>query len=111
MPPGKLASQACHAASQSLLEFIAENPKYLNSFRELGRSGSRIILKCKNDFILRDCYEKAKNIGLPCALFEDNGHVLLPHFDGINPVLTAAAIGPCYKSECQFITKKLRLVQ
>lgn len=110
MPPGKLASQAAHAARLSLLHFIRDNPHRLDEFISRNVAGSIVVLKAKNLQQLLKTYEAAVAEGLPTALFTDSGHVLLPHFDG-SPVTTALAIGPAARETMRSMTKKYQVVK
>jgi len=105
MPIGKLAAMAAHAASQSLIEFLSRDPQWIPRFKDLGKSGSRILLKAKNLSQLLRAHEAAMSADLPCALFEDSGHILLPHFDG-SPIITSLGIGPCTRKQAHHITKR-----
>ena len=110
MPAGKLASQASHASCQSLIKYLIRNPSELERFDREGHSGSRIIISAKNTTKLLAAFEQAKAADLPCAVFEDEGHVLLPHFTGA-PVLTALAIGPAPRAAMREITKRFKCVR
>lgn len=107
MDPGKAASQASHASAQSLISYFKKNPHKIHDFHNLGNSGTRIVLRCKNASQIEKAYQQAQEANLPCAKFVDQGHIMLPHFTG-DPVLTGFAIGPCEKHECKHITKKFR---
>lgn len=109
MPPGKLAAQAGHAFTHSLMDCYNKDPtvveKYLNP--EIG--GSKVVLKAKGLDKLIEVYQKAIGEGLPCALIIDSNHVLPPYFDG-SEVITAIGIGPCLKHECKDIIKRFKCV-
>lgn len=105
MPPGKLASQAVHAARLSLLKYLGLNPHRRDEFVGANSSGSVCVLSARSLAQLERAHAQATAAGLPTALFVDSGHVLLPHFDG-GHVPTALAIGPAAKDEMRHITKK-----
>jgi peptidyl-tRNA hydrolase len=107
MPPGKLASQAGHCCSQSLIQFLIRNPERLFEFAESGYSGSRITLKAKNEAQLRRAYEEARSFDLPCWLFIDKDHILPPHFTGA-PIVTGLGIGPATREAMRPITKRFQ---
>lgn len=108
MDTGKLAAQTAHCASQSLIEFLCLHPDYLQVFKRLGKSGSRIALKAKNLGQIERAYAEAQAAGLPCALFEDSGHIIPGTvFDG-SPIITGLGIGPCTKEQARPITKRFQ---
>lgn len=72
--------------------------------------GTNVVLKAKNLRHLELAYAEAKAAGLPCVLIQDEGHIMLPHFNG-NPIITALGIGPCKRSDIQRINKRFNLVQ
>lgn len=72
--------------------------------------GTNVVLKSKNLRHLERAYLEAQAAGLPCVLIQDEGHIMLPHFDG-KPIITALGIGPCRRDEIQRINKRFNLVQ
>lgn len=109
MPPGKLSAQAGHAYTASLFECIDQNPDHARRYRHGLNGGSKVTLYCRNEREIRELDERCKEVGIPHALFTDEGHVLLPHFDG-SPVVTALGIGPLRRADARPIVKKLRCV-
>lgn len=109
MPPGKLSAQAGHAYTDSLMSALEISEDLVKDYRNLDKGGSKVTLKSKNLNQLLKAYDKAKELGLPCALIVDQHHILPPHFDG-SPVVTALGIGPCTKEACKEITKKFNCV-
>lgn len=105
MPPGKLAAQAAHCSRLSLLKFIQKNPERLSEFIESNSCGSMITLKSSRLNDILKAYQQAIDAGLPCALFSDSQHILLPDFTG-EPIITGLAIGPATREEMRHITKK-----
>jgi PTH2 family peptidyl-tRNA hydrolase len=109
MPPGKLASQAVHAARISLLRYIKRHPWRLHEFLDLNSCGSAVTLNGRNLADLERAWGQARAAGLPCALFTDSGHVFGEHFSGA-PIVTALAIGPAGRGEMRQITKRFQCV-
>ena len=115
MPPGKLASQLIHAARLSLLRYLRTLPPCemaarMDEFIALNTCGSAIALRAKNLAQLLAARDAAVALGLPCTLFNDSGHILLPHFDG-NGTISALAIGPAPRADIHPITRKFRCIQ
>jgi PTH2 family peptidyl-tRNA hydrolase len=67
---------------------------------------TKVVLKSESEQELRDLYQKAKDLKIPCSLIEDNG---LTQFHGVK-TLTAIAIGPDDKSIINEITGHLKLL-
>lgn len=109
MPPGKLAAQAGHAYTDSLIDALAKDPPRVSAYRNRVSGGSKITVKARTVAHLLAAYNEAKRRGLPCSLVVDQHHVLPPHFTG-EPIITAVGIGPCTRAECADITKKFRCV-
>lgn len=109
MPAGKLAAQAGHAYTDSLMNALKSHPDNVEKYRNLQSGGSKVTLKCKNEMQLIKAYIQAKSEGFPCALIVDQGHILPPHFDG-SPIITALGIGPCKKEDIKHITKKFQCI-
>lgn len=108
MPTGKLAAQAGHAYTDSLLHSSEISPERFTNYRT-GNGGSKVTMRAKNAGALIRAYEEAIEIGLPATLIVDKHHVLPPHFNG-EPIITALGIGPCTQSEVRDITKRFRCV-
>jgi len=106
MPPGKMASQAIHCARLSLLKYLRDTPRE-DEFLALGTCGSAVTLRGKNLAALERARDEAEAAGLPCHLFSDSGHILLPHFTGA-PLTTALAIGPAPREAMRSITRRFR---
>jgi peptidyl-tRNA hydrolase len=100
MTPGKLASQACHAAKNCSIIAAKNDPAILRLYQGPDFIGMALML----------AYEKAQQAGLITSLIIDKGHVMLPHFDG-SPIVTALGIGPCTKEQANKITKRFELVK
>jgi len=71
--------------------------------------GTKVVLKAKNIAQLLKAYDKAQAAGVPCALIEDQGHVMPPHFNG-DPIITALGIGPATRDAVSHITKRFNLI-
>jgi peptidyl-tRNA hydrolase len=114
MPPGKLASQLIHASRLSLLRYLrtlshSEMLARMDEFIALNTCGSAITLRAKNLAQLLAARDAAEDAGLPCTLFTDSGHVLLPHFDGTGTI-SGLAIGPARREAIDPITRKFRCI-
>lgn len=108
MPAGKLAAQAAHALSQTLIAYLLRHPEQAATFHAEGSSGTRIILLAKNELQLLKAFDQAQRLDLPCALFTDSGHIYPPHFDG-NPIVTGLGIGPASRDVLRPITRRFSL--
>ncbi len=106
MPAGKLAAQAGHAFLETFLVADEETAK---EYRADG-VGTKITLQARSlDDLLWAQYHCERR-GIPCVLIVDEGHVMLPHFDG-SPVVTALGIGPIRREDnISLITNKFRKV-
>lgn len=109
MPPGKLAAQAGHAYTDSLMKCLDMRPDLVARYRRGDNAGSKAALKAKNEQALRRAADECRDLGLPHALITDSGHVMLPHFDG-SPVVTALGIGPVSRSDARRVTKRFNCV-
>ena len=110
MPPGKLASQACHAAKNCAILAAQNDPELLRLYQGPDFLGTQIILTAKHEYALLKAYEKAQESGLITSLIIDKHHIMPPFFDG-NPITTALGIGPCTKEQANHITKKFQAVE
>lgn len=108
MPIGKLAAQAGHAYTDSLMNCLDINPELVKKYR-YNNEGSKVTIGAKNLDLLLKAKEKAEIFGLPHALIVDKNHILPPYFDG-NPIITALGIGPCTKEEAKNIVKKFKCI-
>lgn len=108
MPPGKLAAQAGHAFVEALnrakwdahghwTQYLADPP------------GTKVVLFARDEYELLRAHEEVEALVIPNALIVDQGHVLLPFFDG-SPVTTALGIGPARRAEVAHITNRFALV-
>lgn len=110
MKPGKLASQACHAAKNCVLLASRRDPELLRVYQGPDFIGTQIILKAKNQGALERAYEAAQEAGLITSLITDKTHVIPgTAFDG-NPIVTALGIGPCTQEQAHAITKRFSAV-
>lgn len=110
MSEGKRSSQACHAASNSLIQFLKTHPSKLDEFFQLQHSGSRVTLRTAKLSHLLKAYQQAQDSGLACYLMSDTGHIHGEDFDGENSVVTALGIGPCTKEQARQIVKKFQVL-
>lgn len=109
MPTGKLAAQAGHAFTDSLLDCMEKFPELVERYRLGINAGSKATLQAKNEFALLRAYDECLERELPCALIVDQNHILPPYFDG-SPIITALGIGPISRSQAKEITKRFRCV-
>lgn len=102
MTNGKANAQSGHAYTNTLLTAIEQDK--LHGYESIGKIGTKICLVAKNLLQLEKAHDKAQEFGIPCSLITDEGHVMLPHFDG-SPVITALGIGPTTKEQAKFLSK------
>ena len=106
MSVGKAASQAGHAFLDS---FLSAAPDLARDYLSDGH-GTKVVLVAPDESALRYAYDRARGLGLPCALVVDSGHVHPPHFDG-SPIVTALGIGPALRVNVVEITERLSLMK
>jgi peptidyl-tRNA hydrolase len=104
MPPGKMAAQAGHAFLGAFLSSDGENKTRYAS----DPPGTKVVLVARDLPRLLTIRDLAQYYGVPYALIEDSGHVLLPFFDG-SPVVTALGVGPATRKEVGFL-KRLQMI-
>lgn len=124
-PKGKYCSQAAHAAVGAVIQAIFRERLTEDSFYErlhnFGVNGIPTVNKATKDWLageftkitvtvdsleaLEEIEKKALEASLNVCKITDNGHTC---FDGV-PTVTCLAIGPCYSSEVDPITKDLKL--
>lgn len=109
MPTGKLAAQAGHAYTDSLLECLDVHPERVMRYRRGENAGSKATLKAKNEQALLRALDECRAAGIPCALVVDQNHVLPPHFDG-SPIVTALGIGPVSRKDARAVTRRFSCV-
>lgn len=109
MSSGKLAAQAGHAYTDSLLAALTTAPARVDAYQDPTLGGSKVTLKAKRLSHLLDAYRDALSLDIPCAIIVDRHHVHPPDFDG-SPIITALGIGPCTKAEARTITKRFSLL-
>lgn len=107
MSPGKLASQAGHAFLDAFEKCRVADPLIAAEYKG-DQHGTKVVLKADNLYKLLRAKELAEELGLPCALITDSGHIMPPHFDG-DPIITALGIGPARRDDIKAITKKFKL--
>lgn len=110
MPPGKMASQACHAAKNCAIIAGRRDPALLRLYQGPDFLGTQIVLCAKSETALLKAHDAARQAGLLTSLIIDKGHVMPPHFDG-SPIITALGIGPCTKAAAHAITKRFASVR
>jgi peptidyl-tRNA hydrolase len=104
MTAGKMASQASHAAVQTSLRCLEQDPARFSRYQD-GTFGTKVVLHT-DEATLRWLSELAASRQIPCALIEDSGHVAF--HDG-RPTITALGVGPLQRHEMREL-KKLQLV-
>lgn len=105
MTAGKAAAQAGHAYLES---FLRASPARRRRYRA-DSIGTKIALQAPFLGDLLWAEHICARHGIPHALIVDEGHVMLPHFDG-SPIVTALGIGPVSKGEISFLTDKFKLM-
>jgi peptidyl-tRNA hydrolase len=105
MTAGKSASQASHAAVETSLRCLEQDPERFSRYQD-GTFGTKVVLHADEDK-MRWLYELAVERRIPCALIEDSGHAAF--HDG-RPTLTALGIGPIKRHEMREL-RKLELVK
>jgi peptidyl-tRNA hydrolase len=111
MKPGKLASQACHAAKGCVLKAKEQDPDRLTVYQGPDNIGTQVVLEAPNQLKILEAYQKAKEAGLIAYLVIDQHHVIPGTLFTGDPIITGLGIGPCTKEEAKSITKKFRVVQ
>lgn len=124
-PKGKYCSQASHAAVGAVIQAIfgerLNEDKFVERLHDFEINVAPVTNKATKDWLageftkitvavdsleaLEEIEKKAHDTGLNVCKITDNGHTC---FDGI-PTVTCLAIGPCYSSEVDPITKDLKL--
>lgn len=108
MPNGKSNSQSGHAYVDTVLECLKTDPQRVNEWQN-GSHGTKVCLKAKNQHAIERAYKEAQQLGIPCALIVDSGHIMPPYFDG-SPIVTALGMGPARQDEINQITKRFNLL-
>ena len=122
---GKEISQGCHASLGAVLKLMesqriiladqegtnqaTKKTMYIHdgSYLDKWLNGifTKICLKVESLDELKELYDIAKSLQIPCSLIEDAG---LTEFKGVKTV-TCAAIGPYWSDEIDKITNHLKL--
>lgn len=125
VPKGKAVAQGAHAAVGAVIQALygfrleendfrldayaykVKKDAYVDSATRDWLTGefTKITVAVDSLEALEEIEKKALNIGLNVCKITDNGHTC---FDGV-PTVTCLAIGPCYSSEVDPITKDLKL--
>ena len=121
MRKGKMIAQGAHASMKVILdmmetkyvEMIGKNVCYNSLAFEkdspldkwINGIFTKVVVQASLDE-MTDCYNKAKEAGIPCSIIEDRG---LTEFGGIITV-TACAIGPDEPEKINEITGHLKLL-
>lgn len=108
MPIGKMTAQAGHAFVDTFRIAERSAPERCHKYHFYEGPGTKIVLSGSLHQI-EDVKRQAEELGFPCKLIVDSGHICPPDFDG-SPVITALGIGPISKKEGKFLSK-LKLVK
>ena len=108
MTPGKLAAQAGHAYTNSLLTYIESLGTNPQLYERPGNIGTKICLRAKNLGQIYKIRDQLESLDIPHSLITDSGHIMPPMFDG-SPIVTAIGIGPVDPDKIRNITRKLQL--
>ena len=106
MDAGKLAAQTGHAYAEAI-EHASQQT--IADYKGTGH-GTKITMTVDNLNQIKRIYSEARLAGIPVHLVIDRSHVILPHFTG-QPIVTGVALGPVFKDEARFITKRGSLVK
>lgn len=109
MPAGKLAAQAGHAYTDSLMDCMERRHDLFHRYRNGENAGSKGCLKAKNETALRRLADECAAAGIPHAIVIDSNHILPPHFDG-SPIMTAVGVGPISWSDARAFVKRFSCV-
>jgi peptidyl-tRNA hydrolase, PTH2 family len=100
LPIGKACSQAAHAAVESSLK---ADKDVLKKWRAYGQK--KVVLKVDSQKELYEYLQKAKDMGIACALISDAGRTV------IEPgTVTALGIGPDDEDKIDSVTSKLKML-
>ena len=103
MSPGKIASQAAHAAVSAAEECRKTRPEWFKAWILEGQK--KVILKVESEGQLRNILSEAKALDLPAALIEDAGLTEVPP-----GTVTALGIGPAPSEMVDKLTGRLKLL-
>jgi peptidyl-tRNA hydrolase len=108
MPPGKLAAQAGHGFLGAIQAARHSQSPYVVPY-EADPPGTKIVLAAPCLDLLLQAHDRCLAAGIPCALIEDSGHVLPPHFTG-SPIITALGFGPAPRDQVRGVSRLFQLV-
>jgi PTH2 family peptidyl-tRNA hydrolase len=114
---GKLAAQLAHASMKAILDLgdVYNSKTGCDWCIPLDQDAlyewitgifTKVAVVVNSEQELRDIYNRAVQLGIPCALIEDCG---LTEFDG-QKTITCAAVGPAYVSVVDTLTGHLKLL-
>lgn len=104
MPPEKLAAQAGHAFSETLMAARDAEPDVVAAYR--ATSHAKIVVWARNLVELERVRVEAIAAGIPCVLIVDEGRTV---FGG--PTATVCAFGPRFKADLPPFLNRLRLME
>lgn len=105
MAPGKMASQACHAALGTFLTAQTSRPDIALIYAA-DPPGTKVCLQGTGQQLARAKLE-LDAAGVPCFMVVDSG---CPNFFDAKPILTAIGFGPSMKHAVQHITRRFQLL-
>lgn len=125
MNKGKAVAQGAHAATGAVIQAIfgerLNEDKFVERLHDFEINVTPVVNKATKDWLageftkitvavdsleaLEEIEKEARDTGLNVCKITDNGHTC---FNGV-PTVTCLAIGPCYSSEVDPITKDLKL--
>lgn len=105
MSPGKLASQVGHGFKILAREATLHYPDLADQYFADGSGTNIVLLACSLQH-LENIWNEISTLECPKVLFEDEGHIHLPDFDG-SPIVTVLGIGPICKSALPMSVQKL----
>lgn len=94
MSPGKVAAQAGHAFKLATYQILKTHPEQFERYLD-NSIGTNVCLVAKNLEQIFKIRNECEELGLNCALIEDEGHIHTPHFDG-SSIITALGVGPIF---------------
>jgi peptidyl-tRNA hydrolase, PTH2 family len=103
MGKGKLAAQVAHAALASAEEAMRRSGDWYDEWKLQGQA--KVVVKGNDEAQLQELLRKARSMGLPSALIQDQGLTQLEP-----GTVTCLAIGPAPSSMVDKITGDLKLL-
>lgn len=109
MDPHKMAAQTGHAYELAMCEARLKNPHIDKIYKGTG-NGTKLLMRVKNEYQLERAYFEILELGIPCVMVIDRGHVIEgTPFNG-KPIVTAIGFGPCLRKDVDHITKRMTML-